>query len=156
MDARNKRKKVVGRNVAVARKDEGYNQTDFARLLGTTQVQLSKWENGHYRPSDDYLEKIALLTQPQLRLVLRQPPGRQRRVSTLALTVRPDRSRVARLRALARPHRDRQGHARTGQEEERRLRELVHDERAAYNGIYAPAERHIKAVRHVPPRPPQS
>jgi DNA-binding transcriptional regulator YiaG len=62
LDARKERKRRIGRAIAAARRDAGYPQTRFARLVGVTQTQLSNWETGKHRPSDEYLDRMAALT----------------------------------------------------------------------------------------------
>lgn len=43
------------------RENLGLTQAEFAQNLGTTQIGISRWENGLVKPGVEYLRKIAAL-----------------------------------------------------------------------------------------------
>ena len=45
-------------NIKILRKELGLTQVEFAKLLGTTQMTISTWENGK---CPDYINKLAEL-----------------------------------------------------------------------------------------------
>ena len=47
-------------NIKKLRTKLGLTQTEFAKLLGTTQITVSKWENGNCPKYIDSLSKLAL------------------------------------------------------------------------------------------------
>lgn len=49
--------------ISAARKAKGLSQAELGRLLGVDQVQVSRWERGLHRPSDDTLKKIQEVTR---------------------------------------------------------------------------------------------
>ena len=52
--------KIVGKNLQTARKEKGYTQADFAKLLGKYQSDYSDYETGKVQL--DY-DKIVLICQ---------------------------------------------------------------------------------------------
>ena len=46
--------------VITARKKMNLTQKDLAKLIGTKQSNISRFESGNYNPSLDFLNKIAL------------------------------------------------------------------------------------------------
>jgi len=49
----------LGKSVKTVRKNKGYNQEQFCKLVGITQSYLSGIENNKRKPSTEVLEKIA-------------------------------------------------------------------------------------------------
>ena len=43
-------RKRLGENIRLLRMSRGYNQTQFAQLLGATQAAVSSWESGKREP----------------------------------------------------------------------------------------------------------
>lgn len=50
---------VVGGNIRLGRLANDLTQGDLARVLGVDAFQVSRWERGLHRPSDDTLFAIA-------------------------------------------------------------------------------------------------
>ena len=42
---------TFGENLKFERKLAGYNQAEFAKMLGTTQQRVSEWERGKVEPT---------------------------------------------------------------------------------------------------------
>lgn len=61
-------KKQVGRNIAQARKDKGWTQTELAEKLGTTRVSVANWETGVATPAR--IDEIAKVLEVELRDLL--------------------------------------------------------------------------------------
>ena len=45
----------------ILRKEKGYTQTQLAKMLKTSQANLSGWERGEWEPDNDNLKKMALI-----------------------------------------------------------------------------------------------
>lgn len=58
-DAADRRKKIVGANIRLARKANGFSQVRLAKLLGIEQQQISRWERGVWEPSSASLHRLA-------------------------------------------------------------------------------------------------
>ena len=58
-------KQQVGRNIAQARKNKGWTQTDLAEKLGTTRVSVANWETGVATPAR--IDEIAKVLEVELR-----------------------------------------------------------------------------------------
>ena len=52
-------KNFYGIKIMLARKEAGMGQHDLAKLLKTTNVVVSRWENGTYKPNVESLNKLA-------------------------------------------------------------------------------------------------
>ena len=50
--------KIFGERLKELRMQEGYSQNEFAKILGTSQASLSKWENDVQEPCIDDIVKI--------------------------------------------------------------------------------------------------
>jgi len=53
----------------------GWTQNEFARLIGTTQTEVSLWETGQAVPSTPYLQKIVRCTGTSADKILEQLPA---------------------------------------------------------------------------------
>lgn len=49
--------------IASLRKGKGFTQEHLALLLGVAQVQVSRWERGLHRPSEETMSKIREVTR---------------------------------------------------------------------------------------------
>jgi len=49
---------IIGKNISKAREKKGYTQDEFANLLGTNRVTVSKWETCNNVPSTEMLFQI--------------------------------------------------------------------------------------------------
>ncbi len=58
-------KKQVGRNIAQARRNKGWTQTELADRLGTTRVSVANWETGVATPAR--IDEIARVLEVELR-----------------------------------------------------------------------------------------
>jgi transcriptional regulator with XRE-family HTH domain len=52
-------KRLVGRNIVLARRLTGLSQESFAQQLGVPRSRLSDWERGHHEPTWPNLSRIA-------------------------------------------------------------------------------------------------
>ncbi len=43
--------KSFGENLKIERQNAGYNQREFAKLIGTTQQRVSEWETNKVEPT---------------------------------------------------------------------------------------------------------
>lgn len=50
---------IIGKNISKAREKKGYTQDEFASLLGTNRVTVSKWETCNNVPSTEMLFQIS-------------------------------------------------------------------------------------------------
>lgn len=50
---------IIGKNISKAREKKGYTQDEFANLLGTNRVTVSKWETCNNVPSTEMLFQIS-------------------------------------------------------------------------------------------------
>lgn len=50
---------IIGKNISKAREKKGYTQDEFASLLGTNRVTISKWETCNNVPSTEMLFQIS-------------------------------------------------------------------------------------------------
>lgn len=53
-----------------ARLDKKMTQTDLAKLTGTRQSNISRFESGNYNPSLEFLEKVAAALDKKLKIDL--------------------------------------------------------------------------------------
>jgi hypothetical protein len=59
-DSRTRRRKLVGRNIALGRRLVGISQLRLSESLDMERSEVSKWENGVHEPSAGNIERIAL------------------------------------------------------------------------------------------------
>lgn len=50
---------MLSAQIAVRRVEAGLSQVEFAKLMGVTQSQISRWENGDSNPTIETLARIA-------------------------------------------------------------------------------------------------
>lgn len=50
-----------GEAIAAARRAKGLKQHDLASLMGLGQSTISKWERGRAAPTDDDMDKLAII-----------------------------------------------------------------------------------------------
>jgi transcriptional regulator with XRE-family HTH domain len=55
-------KKVIGANIRAARKAAAMSQPQLAKELGIDATRISGYENGHVKPGDERIRKIAEIT----------------------------------------------------------------------------------------------
>lgn len=53
-----------------ARLDKKMTQTDLAKLTGTKQSNISRFESGNYNPSLEFLEKVAAALEKKIKIEL--------------------------------------------------------------------------------------
>ncbi len=63
-------KQIKAIRMSILWKGRPINQIRFARLLGTTQVTISRWENGHFAPDGPAVLVLQLLRRRPKHLVL--------------------------------------------------------------------------------------
>lgn len=49
----------IGANIRAARKAKGLTQGQLGRLIGTENFQVSRWERGEHRPTDESMHALA-------------------------------------------------------------------------------------------------
>lgn len=54
---------AVGAYIRTLRQERGLSQEELARLLDTSQKQVSRWENGEHRPIGETLHALVLAVQ---------------------------------------------------------------------------------------------
>jgi transcriptional regulator with XRE-family HTH domain len=59
IDVETQIRRDVGARIRRYRKARDISQTMLARDIGTRQIEISMWENGHRRPNGAHLERIA-------------------------------------------------------------------------------------------------
>lgn len=51
--------KNLGQRIKELRQEKGVDQTEFAKWLGTSQTNVSRWENDKFEPDLETIVKIA-------------------------------------------------------------------------------------------------
>ena len=54
-------RKPIGKKIKSIRKNLGYSQLEFSKVVGATKSAVANWENGYNYPNNDRLKEIAEL-----------------------------------------------------------------------------------------------
>src|ERR671919_53021 len=88
----------IAREILATRRSIGISQQALARLIGTSQSRISKWERGEELPRIDNLQRIAEATGSTLRVSLEPTAGSTRAGTSRRVT----RKSTARKKASGR------------------------------------------------------
>lgn len=59
-------KKAMGKRIRRIRKRYKFKVKDFCKVLGISRVTLSSWETGKFKPSNDHLKKLAMMSNSSI------------------------------------------------------------------------------------------